>query len=163
MIHELPLGAAPLHGHFSRDLAPVLEIEPGDSVRFGLPNSAWLLGPGEPFDRTDPELDTGHAMVGPLEVRGAFAGQVLSVRIDEVVAGGWGENFGGAGRHLEWELRDGFGHAVGRSSVSRRSSACSACRHPSPEPTPRDRPDAGAATSTARSSWRGRRSSCRSQ
>jgi acetamidase/formamidase len=65
----------------------VLEVEPGDSVRFALPNSAWLLAPGEAVDRTDPELDTGHAMVGPLEMRGAVAGQVLSVTIDEVVAG----------------------------------------------------------------------------
>ena len=34
MIHELPLERATLHGHFSRDLPPVLTIEPGDSVRF---------------------------------------------------------------------------------------------------------------------------------
>ncbi len=115
MIHELPLGAVPLHGHFSRDLPPVLAIDPGDSVRFALPNSAWRLGPDEAIDPTDPALDTGHAMIGPLEVRGAVAGQVLAVRIDEVVAGAWGENFGDAGRHLEWKLEDGLGHAAGRT------------------------------------------------
>ena len=32
VIHELPLERRNLHGHFSRDLAPVLTIEPGDSV-----------------------------------------------------------------------------------------------------------------------------------
>jgi acetamidase/formamidase len=32
MIHELPLERRSLHGHFSRDLEPVLSIEPGDSV-----------------------------------------------------------------------------------------------------------------------------------
>jgi acetamidase/formamidase len=33
-VHELPLERRTLHGHFSRDLEPVLEVEPGDSVRF---------------------------------------------------------------------------------------------------------------------------------
>ena len=36
MIHELPLERASLHGHFSRDLPPVLTIDPGDSVRFAI-------------------------------------------------------------------------------------------------------------------------------
>ena len=34
MIHELPLERRTLHGHFSRDLEPVLSIDPGDTVRF---------------------------------------------------------------------------------------------------------------------------------
>src|SRR5262245_14983951 len=115
MIHELPLGAARLHGHFSRELPPVLALDPGDSVRFALPNSGWRLGPHESLARTDPELDTGHALAGPFEVRGARAGQTLVVRVDDVTPGSWGETFGGPGHHLHWELGDGLGRALDRT------------------------------------------------
>jgi acetamidase/formamidase len=115
VIHELPLGASKLHGHFSRDLPPVLTIDPGDSVRITLPNSGWHLGPDEVLERTDPELDTGHALAGPIEVRRASVGRTLAVRIDEVTPGSWGENYGGPDHHLHWELADGLGHAAGRA------------------------------------------------
>ena len=32
MIHELPLERRTLHGHFSRDLEPVLSVDPGDRI-----------------------------------------------------------------------------------------------------------------------------------
>jgi acetamidase/formamidase len=114
VIHELPLGSTRLHGYFSRDIPPVLVVDPGDSVRFAAPNSGWRLGPHEQLARPDPELDTGHALTGPVEVRGAVAGQTLTVRIDEVTAGSWGESFGGVS-HLHWELGDGLGRAAGRT------------------------------------------------
>ncbi|MCZ7590039.1 MAG: acetamidase/formamidase family protein [Gaiella sp.] len=91
MIHELPLGSTPLHGAYSRDLPPVLTAAPGDSVRLTVPSSRWRLGPAEEVERPDPERDTGHALAGPVEVRGARAGQVLAVRIDEVTPWGWGD------------------------------------------------------------------------
>jgi len=90
VIRELPLERRTLHGHFSRDLAPVLTIDPGDSVRFSTPNAAWDLASGERFEPRDEELDAGHALAGPIEVRGARAGQTLVVRIDEVVPASWG-------------------------------------------------------------------------
>ena len=93
MIHELPLGSTRLHGAFSRDLSPVVTVDPGDSVRFSLPNSGWRLGPDEEVERPDPAVDTGHALLGPIEVRGAHAGHVLAVHVDEVTPGGWGETF----------------------------------------------------------------------
>ena len=40
-----------------------------------------------------PDVDTGHALAGPIEVRGAKAGQMLAVAIDEVVPGPWGATF----------------------------------------------------------------------
>ena len=115
MIHELPLGSTRLHGAFSRDLPPVLTVDPGDSVRFSLPNSAWRLGPDEEIERPDPAVDTGHALLGPIEVRGSRAGQTLAVRVDEVTPGGWGETFDEAGSRVHWELRDGLGHTGGRT------------------------------------------------
>ena len=113
--HELPLDASVLHGHFSRELEPVLTVDPGDSVRFSTPNAGWDVGRDEPFMPRNPELDTGHALAGPIEVRGARAGQVLAVRIDEVVPGSWGVTFGGEGHRLDWELDGDVGRAAGRS------------------------------------------------
>ena len=115
MIHELPLGSTRLHGAFSRDLSPVLTVDPGDSVRLSLPNSGWRLGPDEEVERPDSAVDTGHALLGPIEVRGARAGLVLAVHVDEVTPGGWGETFDDAGERVHWELRDGFGHTGGRT------------------------------------------------
>jgi len=112
--HELPLDAAVLHGRFSRELEPVLAVAPGDSVRFSTPNAGWDVGRDEPFQSRNPELDTGHALAGPIEVRGALAGQVLEVRIDEVVPGPWGVTFGGPEHRVDWELEDGVGRALGR-------------------------------------------------
>ena len=83
--HELPLGSAALHGYFSRELDPVLTVDAGDSVRISVPNAGWNTGRDASFALRDPELDTGHALAGPIVVRGARTGQVLAVGIDEVV------------------------------------------------------------------------------
>jgi acetamidase/formamidase len=97
MTQEIPLERRTLHGHFSRDLTPVLTIESGDTVAFSCLDSGWHVAPGKTFEPRDEKLDEGHALVGPIEVRGARPGQTLAVRIDEVrvgpfgatVAGGW--------------------------------------------------------------------------
>ena len=94
-VHELPLEQRTLHGHFSRDLEPILEIDPGDSVRISVPNHAWDLSPDEEIESRSPEIDTGHPLAGPIEVRGAKAGQTLAVRVDEVEPGEWGISHGG--------------------------------------------------------------------
>jgi acetamidase/formamidase len=112
-VHELPLEQGNLHGYFSRDLEPVLEIEPGDSVRFFVPNHAWDLGPDEHVEPPNPERDKGHALAGPILVRGAKEGQTLSVRIDEVEPAGWGVTHGGRDHAIHWELSNGVGRALG--------------------------------------------------
>jgi acetamidase/formamidase len=108
VIHELPLEQRTLHGRFSRDLEPVLTVDPGDSVRFAAPNSGWFLDDGTRFEPAVPEDGSGHALAGPIEVRGARAGQTLAVTIDEVVAGSRGETFGD-GVHVVWQLEGGVG------------------------------------------------------
>ena len=113
MVHELPLDPGVLHGSFSRELEPVLEIDPGDSVRFSTPNNAWRTTPGERIEPRNPELDFGHALAGPIAIRGARAGQTLVVRVDEVTPGDWGETFAGEHR-VEWRLEGGIGRALGR-------------------------------------------------
>ena len=96
--HDIPLERRTLHGHFSRDLAPILTVDSGDSISFGCLNSGWRSAEHELFsERRDDELDAGHALIGPVEVRGARVGQTLAVGIDEVrigstgvtQAGGW--------------------------------------------------------------------------
>jgi acetamidase/formamidase len=119
LIHELPLERRTLHGHFSRDLEPVLAVDSGDSIRFATLSAGWHFRQGEKLEPRDPELDDGHALLGPIEVRGAKAGGTLAVGIDEVrvaswgftVAGGWpaflNDRLGFAGgpeRRLDWQL-----------------------------------------------------------
>ena len=82
--HELPLEQRYLHGHFSKDLEPAIEIDPGDSVKFFTPNHAWDIARDERFAPRSPELDEGHALAGPIFVRGAKAGQTLVVQIEAV-------------------------------------------------------------------------------
>jgi acetamidase/formamidase len=101
-VHEIPLDRRTLHGHFSRRLEPVLAIDSGDSIAFATLDAGWGLEPpsgdasARPrFEPRDDELDVGHALIGPVEVRGARAGQTLAVRIDEVRVGPYGFTFGG--------------------------------------------------------------------
>jgi acetamidase/formamidase len=91
--HEIPLERRTLHGHFSRDLEPILTVDSGDSISFACLNAGWRDDSHEPFGGRLPEgdgRDAGHALIGPVEVRGARAGQTLEVRIDEVRIGSWG-------------------------------------------------------------------------
>ena len=89
-LHEIPLERHALHGHFSRDLAPILTVESGDSVAFACLNSGWRTAEHEVFPDRDEELDAGHALIGPVHVRGARSGQVLEVSIDELRVGAGG-------------------------------------------------------------------------
>jgi acetamidase/formamidase len=89
-LHEIPLERRTLHGHFSRDLEPILTVESGDSIVFACLNSGWRTAEHEVFPERDEKLDAGHALIGPVEVRGARAGQVLEVSIDELRVGSGG-------------------------------------------------------------------------
>ena len=103
MIHELPLERRTLHGHFARALPPILTIDPGDSIAFACPNAGWWLRRGERFEPRDEELDAGHALVGPIEVRGATPARTLVVHVDDVRPGDFGETWA-RGTHVEWTL-----------------------------------------------------------
>jgi acetamidase/formamidase len=85
-----------LHGYFSCDYPPVLTIDPGDSVRLRTLDAWWSSGPylGDRVDERPrvPQFREGygHALIGPVEVRGARPGMVLEVRINAVIPGIWG-------------------------------------------------------------------------
>jgi acetamidase/formamidase len=94
-----------LHGHWDPARPPVLTVEPGTTVRIGTLDSGWSTGPytgaatatdlaGRPrHPAHDPAY--GHALTGPVAVAGAQPGQVLAVRIDDVVPGTFGTTYCG--------------------------------------------------------------------
>jgi len=94
--------AGKLHGQFSRELRPVLTIDPGDTVRYRTLDAGWnVTRPTEPdpkkwdiFPDRDRERDGGHALNGPIAIRGAKPGMTLVVQIDVVEPGSWGWNAG---------------------------------------------------------------------
>jgi acetamidase/formamidase len=83
-----------LHGTFSREHAPILTIDSGDTVHFSTLNASWVLDlatdPPTRFEPRDRERDGGHALCGPIAIRGAQPGMTLEVRINEVRPVGWG-------------------------------------------------------------------------
>lgn len=107
-IFELGPERRTLHGHFSRDLPPVLTIDSGDTVRFTTLDVAW--GQDAPAGATfglppaglerDKDLDAGHALIGPVAVRGAEPGMSLEVQIGALRPGPWGNTW--TSHRLPW-------------------------------------------------------------
>lgn len=101
-LHTLEPESRTLHGHFSKDLPPLLTIDPGDTVRYRTLDAGWGL---EPFGaegnrahfqpRSNIPGDDGHALIGPVAVRGAEPGRTLEVHIGAIIPGAFGFNFGG--------------------------------------------------------------------
>ncbi|HTO91833.1 MAG TPA: acetamidase/formamidase family protein [Candidatus Sulfotelmatobacter sp.] len=139
--HSIEPTRAHLHGHFSAALPPILTIEPGDTVRFRTLDAGWRLEPprldgSSPrmLEPRDDKLDAGHALCGPLAIRGARPGMALEIRMDAIEPEAWGwtrsggwkspinDRLGvadGAGHWLIWTIdaarkvaRDQHGHEV---------------------------------------------------
>ncbi len=118
--HTLTPTLATLHGHFSRELPPVLRIAAGDRVRFQTLAVSWgTYDTPDPFAKTpefpgrDRDRDPGHALVGPVWIDGAKPGMTLDVRILTVRTGRWGFVVGGGGRTREWDQRVGIAEEPG--------------------------------------------------
>jgi acetamidase/formamidase len=129
-----------LHGTFSREYPPVLTIDPGDSVVFRTLNASWALetpsfqkGDVKRFEPRIKGHDDGHALCGPIAIRGAQPGMTLEIHINEVQPGAWGWTGGGGwnselnkrlglveqGVELHWKLdahtmigQDEYGHTL---------------------------------------------------
>ncbi len=96
-MHNIEPFEKTLHGVFSRDIAPVLTIDSGETVRFRTLDAAWNLAPRTSTRRDElpqqfprPEGHTGHALCGPIAIRGAEPGMTLAVQIGDVRPGAWG-------------------------------------------------------------------------
>jgi len=123
MIHTLEPTLANLHGHFSRDLPPILTIASGDTVRYKTLDAGWCE-----FDQPDPfvqpikltgrnrQCDPGHALIGPITIAGAKKGMTLELHFKTIRTGAWGWSSGGGWKSdvntrlnlddgTEWTLR----------------------------------------------------------
>lgn len=108
--HSIHPERTTLHGSFSRDFEPVLTIDSGDRIRFSTLEAAWGLEPfpkkgvRKKFEPRERPRDGGHALCGPIEIRGAKAGMTLEVKINEIRPGSWG-----------WNSAGGFPHPVNQA------------------------------------------------
>jgi len=116
--HRLEPDEQTVHRVFSRDLPPVLTVDSGDTVVLRTLDAGGLLEPpsapgvqGRRIERSG----SGHALCGPILVRGAEPGMTLEVRIGQLRPGAWGQTFAG-GRDTELNRRlgvaDGPSHAL---------------------------------------------------
>jgi acetamidase/formamidase len=126
VIHAL---AGPHRGYFSRELEPALMIDPGDTVAFTIMDSGWGLEPwsgGAYAPRREAERDgDGHALVGPVFVRGARPGMALRIEIGDVRPGPWGAVLAGGWESPNNErlgvIGDGVVHAYTFAGAVARS------------------------------------------
>ena len=91
--HRLDPTPATTNDVYSRDHAPVLTVDPGDEVVVGSLDASGHLErqrvPGEVRPRLFPQA-RGHALTGPVAVRGARPGQMLGVTFVDLRPGEWG-------------------------------------------------------------------------
>jgi len=82
--HQLDPSPSTTVDVFSRDLPPVLTVDPGDTIGLRSLNASGHLQPqtfpGEPVPTMASKRSSGHCLTGPIAVRGAVPGEVLAVR-----------------------------------------------------------------------------------
>lgn len=102
--HEFEPDHLTLHGSFARDMTPIAIIDPGDTVLYKTLDASWvkefdvsLRQPpekradlGEYWRPRESPRDDGHALIGPIAVRGAIPGKMLSIRVNRLIPGEWG-------------------------------------------------------------------------
>ena len=96
--HSLAPAEGTVTDVFSRDIAPVLTVSPGDTVTVGsLDASGSLSRPRYPGDQPAKLISEarGHCLTGPIAVTGATPGQVLTVRFVSLRPAGWGYTVAG--------------------------------------------------------------------
>jgi acetamidase/formamidase len=102
-----------LVGSFSREYPPILTVDPGDTVVCRTLDAGWGMAPPG-IDREDrffqprtPGRDDGHALTGPIEIRGARPGAVLEVQIGTLWPGTWGWTWANP-RFSDWNQQFGL-------------------------------------------------------
>lgn len=98
--YVIPTNRPSFHNSFDRDRPPVLTIEPGDTVVLQTLDASWgrnggAHGLGPEWLTAAETTEPGHALTGPIYVRGAEPGDALQVAIDNVVPVHWGWTWAG--------------------------------------------------------------------
>jgi acetamidase/formamidase len=78
---------------FSRDLSPVLTVDPGDTIVVRSLDASGYLEPQRAPGETRPQMfdsGRGHCLAGPIAVRGAEPGMMLAVRLVSLRPDDWG-------------------------------------------------------------------------
>jgi len=91
--HQLDPAPSTTTDVFSRDLPPVLTVDPGDTIVLRSLDASGHLQPQTfPGERvpTMAGISRGHCLTGPIAVRGAVPGQVLAVRFHSLRPDSWG-------------------------------------------------------------------------
>ncbi len=99
-IHYVRPGRGTVHGPFDASRPPILTINPGDTVIYETLDSGWgrlaaEIGEATPDFDVSPGDETGHALCGPIAVRGAGPGDVLQIDIGRIRPGPWGSTWAG--------------------------------------------------------------------
>ncbi len=100
--HQLGPTSDTTANFFSRDLSPVLTVDPGDTVVVRSLDASGFLArqqsPGEEQPTMFPRAEwRGHCLTGPIAVRGAEPGDVLAVRLNSLRPDDWGWTVAAAG------------------------------------------------------------------
>ncbi len=91
--HVLDPGPSTTVDVFSRDVPPVLTIEPGDTLLVGSLDASGYLHRQQVPGEERPRMFTaarGHCLTGPIAIAGALPGMVLSVRFVSLRPADWG-------------------------------------------------------------------------
>jgi acetamidase/formamidase len=92
---------------FSRELPPVLTVDPGDTLVVHSLDAPGHLERQTTPGETKPKMFTekrGHCLVGPIAVRGAEPGMMLAVRLLDLRPDEWGWTVAGADTPLNQRL-----------------------------------------------------------
>ena len=104
-IHHIKLSQENLIGSFSAEIEPILTIDSGDTLRFQTLDAAWAMGLTnntriKPFSRRK-NLDSGHALIGPIMIQNAKRGMTLEIHINDIIPGTYG--WTAAGQYPNWQ------------------------------------------------------------
>ncbi len=109
--HEL--GAQKRHYCWDNSIEPTLEIEPGDSVIFQTYDCSdnEIQKDGSIVERPIERVRPGHALTGPVFIKGAQPGDTLVIEVLEVGTGDWGFTYFKPGSGLlKEDFKDRYFH-----------------------------------------------------
>lgn len=117
--HRLELSRATLRDSFDNSFPSVLTIDPGDTVSYRTLDAGWgsaqeRFGGRAREIAAEPGLEKGHALSGPIYVRGAEPGDALGIEILELQPSSWGWTWAGPrpqNHRFNMDVTEEFGYS----------------------------------------------------